>query len=245
MTRKIPRYLLLYNSLRNQIKNSEYSVGDNLPPEPLLEKKFNVSRTTVRKAVEMLADQGFVTIQQGRGTKVLDFKTTQKLQYVTSFSETLKEKGYTVKQRVRSVERVQPPPHVAERLGVSESELMLLITRTTLADDIPIALLENYLLARLVPGIEDKLASLESLYRLLEGEYHIFIDAATDHISATTASPEEARLLETQPGKPLLVVWRASLRSGEPVELANLRIIADKYEYSVHTKERPPREVQF
>ena len=73
-------------------------MGDYLPPEPELQKTFQVSRTTVRKAVEMLAQQGFVYIRQGRGTQILDFKATQKLGFVTSFSETLREKGFTVTQ---------------------------------------------------------------------------------------------------------------------------------------------------
>src|SRR5512137_610788 len=92
----IPRYLWVYDSLKNQIETEDYKVGDFLPPEPELQKTFRVSRTTVRKAVEMLAQQGFVYIRQGKGTQVLDFKATQKLGNVTSFSETLREKGFTV-----------------------------------------------------------------------------------------------------------------------------------------------------
>ena len=94
----IPRYLWVYDSLKNQIETEDYKVGDFLPPEPELQKTFHVSRTTVRKAVEMLAQQGFVYIRQGKGTQVLDFKATQKLGNVTSFSETLREKGLHIEQ---------------------------------------------------------------------------------------------------------------------------------------------------
>ena len=245
MTSKIPRYLLVYTTLKKQIENFDYPIGGNLPPEPLLEKQFNVSRTTVRKAVEILAEQGFVSIQQGRGTKVLDFKATQKLQYVTSFSETLKEQGFAVEHRIRSVETVRPPKIIAEKLKAGGSDLTVRISRTTLANGIPIALLTNYLQPGLAPEIEKNLDGLESLYQLLEHRYHIFIDAATDYISAATASPEEARLLKITTAEPLLVVRRISYRSGEPIEFADLRIIAERYEYSVHTKDRPPREVHF
>lgn len=245
MTRKIPRYLLVYNSLKNRIENLDFPIGENLPPEPVLEKQFNVSRTTVRKAVEMLAEQGFVHIQQGRGTKVLDFKTTQKLQYVTSFSETLKGKGVRVAHIIMSVRDVRPPKIVRENLGVKESEMMVLITRKTLANDVPIAIIKNFLFPRMVPDLTSKVEGIESLYLLLENHYHIFIDAATDYISATTASAEEAEVLEVQEGEPLLVVRRVSYRSGDPIEFADLRIIADRYEYSVHTKDRPPKGIIF
>lgn len=245
MTRKIPRYLIVFNSLKRQIENLEYQIGDNLPPEPVLEKQFNVSRTTIRKAVEMLAEQGFVNIQQGRGTKILDFKATQKLQYVTSFSETLKEQGFEVVHRVGPVESVSPPKQVAEQLSVNESDELTMISRVTLANGIPIALMKNYLLPEMVPNIREKAGNMQSLYSLLEQEYHIYIDAAIDYISATMATREEGRLLEVKAGEPLLVVRRVSYRSGEPIEYADLRIIADRYEYSVYTKERPPKEIQF
>ena len=94
----IPRYLWVYNSLKSQIEAEDFKVGDYLPPEPELQQTFQVSRTTVRKAVEMLSQQGFVFIRQGRGTEIIDFKATQKLGFVTSFSETLREKGFTVTQ---------------------------------------------------------------------------------------------------------------------------------------------------
>ena len=56
MTSRIPRYLWVYNTLKKQIEDREYVTGDHLPPEPELEKKYNVSRTTIRKAVELLAN---------------------------------------------------------------------------------------------------------------------------------------------------------------------------------------------
>ena len=111
--RGIPRYLWVYNSLKNQIEVEDFKVGDFLPPEPELQKTFHVSRTTVRKAVEMLAQQGFVYIRQGKGTQVIDFKATQKLGFVTSFSETLREKGATVTQEQIRVDLVPAPRRIA------------------------------------------------------------------------------------------------------------------------------------
>src|SRR4030065_30098 len=95
----IPRYLRVYGSLKAQVEAGDFKLGEFLPAAPELQKLFNVSRTTVRRAVELLAQEGFVSIQQGKGTEVLDFKATQRLQYVSSFSETLQEKGFNVRYR--------------------------------------------------------------------------------------------------------------------------------------------------
>ena len=239
--RSIPRYQWVYNSLKNKIEAGDYKVGDLLPPEPDLQKIFQVSRTTIRKAVEMLTQQGFLYIKQGRGTEILDFKATQKLQYVTSFSETLREQGFAVSQCDISVELVPAPRHIAADLKMEPGRPVVKIDRVTLANGTPIALMTNYLVSDLAPGIEKRIPGMSSLYSFLESEYHIVIEAATDFISARQTSPAEAGKLGVPRGSPLLVVRRITHSGGRAVEVAILLIIAERYEYCVHTKDRPPR----
>lgn len=236
----IPRYLWVYNSLKNQIEVEDFKVGDFLPPEPELQKSFRVSRTTVRKAVEMLTQQGFVYIRQGKGTQVMDFKATQKLGFVTSFSETLREKGAAVSQEHLRVETVPAPRRIAQDLQIEPDERVVRIDRVTHANGTPIALMTNFLLPSIVPGIEKRIWGMSSLYSFLESEYNVVIEAATDFISARDATPVEAEKLQIPEHSPLLVVRRITHGGGRPVEVAVLLVVADKYEYCVHTKERPP-----
>ena len=241
MERTIPRYLWVYNSLKNEIEAEDIKVGAYLAPEPELQKRFQVSRTTVRKAVEMLGQQGFLFIKQGKGTQVLDFKATQKLGFVTSFSETLREKGFTVTQANVTVDYVSAPRRIAADLKMEPGVRLVKVERTTLANDAPIALMSNYLLPELVPDIEKRIAGMSSLYSFLESEYNLMLEAATDFISARQASPEEAEKLNVPESSPLLVVRRVTSSGGRPIESALLLIVADKYEYCVPLKERPPR----
>ena len=67
---KTPAYIRVYNTLRSRILEGDYAIGDLLPAEPELEKQFLVSRTTVRRAVELLSRDGLVEAKQGRGTTV-------------------------------------------------------------------------------------------------------------------------------------------------------------------------------
>jgi len=235
-----PRYLRVYSSLKSQMENGDLKVGDFLPPEPDLQKLFNVSRTTVRRAVEILSQEGFVATMQGKGTEVLDFKATQNLQYVTSFSETLREKGFTVAYRDITVSQVLPPRRVAIELKISPDITLVKIQRVTVANNKPIAITVNYLLPDLVPGIETRIARMESLYTFLETEYNVTIEAAIDYISATAASAAEAEMLQVPVSAPLLVVRRITYSGRRAIEVAILHIIAEKYEYSVYSKTRPP-----
>jgi GntR family transcriptional regulator len=244
MERTIPRYLWVYNSLKAEIEAEDVKVGDYLAPEPELQKRFQVSRTTVRKAVEMLGQQGFVYIRQGKGTQVLDFKATQKLGFVTSFSETLREKGFTVTQADITMDYVPAPRRIAADLKVEPGTRVVKIERTTMANAAPIALMTNYLPPELVPDIEKRIAGMRSLYSFLESEYNLMLDAATDFITARRASPEEAAKLQVPEGSPLLMVRRITYSGGRPIEAALLLIVADKYEYCVPLKERPPRTAE-
>ncbi len=237
----IPRYLWVYNSLKHEIETEDYKVGDFLPPEPELQKTFHVSRTTVRKAVEMLAQQGFVYIRQGRGTQVMDFKATQKLGFVTSFSETLREKGATVTHAELQIDFVPAPCRIALDLQIDPNERLVRIERVTLANGTPVALMTNYLLPSIAPGIEKRLGGMSGLYAFLESEYNLVIEAATDYISARDVTTAEAARLQIPEHSPLLVVRRITHSGGRPVEVAILLVVAEKYEYCVHTKDRPPR----
>ena len=89
-------YIKIYNRLKNEIQKGTYPVGGFLPKEYELEEIYQVSRTTIRNAVKILAKEGMVEVRQGRGTRVLDHKAIQNYNKVTSVTEALRKKGYEV-----------------------------------------------------------------------------------------------------------------------------------------------------
>ena len=78
MEGKYPRYVSIYDALIDDIKNGVYKPGDTLPGENQLVKRFNVSRNTLRQAIFLLNEDGYVSISQGKGTKILKGKTDDK-----------------------------------------------------------------------------------------------------------------------------------------------------------------------
>ncbi|WP_422480114.1 GntR family transcriptional regulator [Pleomorphochaeta sp. DL1XJH-081] len=244
INQKLPRYAQVYARLKKQIESHAYKVGEFLPPEPELEKIFHVSRTTVRKAVEMLSQEGLVYIQQGRGTEVLNVTPTQQLQYVTSFSETLREQGFQVEYDNISVEIIHASVEIAELLQVAPGKDIIRLNRTAIVKEKPLALITNFLLADILPNFTGAIIKMKSLYEFLESEYNLVIDSANDFITAKPATKEESKELEISMGYPLLQVKRISFIKARPIEFVLLRIIGDKYEYFVHTKERPPHIIR-
>ncbi|MDC7226853.1 MAG: GntR family transcriptional regulator [Spirochaetales bacterium] len=240
MAKRVPAYYKVYSLLKDKILNGEFHVGDILPPEYELERIFNVSRITIRRAVEMLSEEGLLYVKQGKGTEVLDFKTTQNLNYITSFTETLKKQGYDVTIGSVHVEEIVPASRILEKLSLRKDSTVLHIQRIHKANGVPIAIVENYLVTEHFPGLAGRIKNLTSLYSFLERNYNIEISSAVEDITAKTAGVIESKLLDIAPGTPLLLVKRVTYSKGMPFDYAALRIIADRYKYSMAMRNRPP-----
>lgn len=230
---KTPAYIRVYNSLRSRILEGDYAIGDLLPPEPELEKQFMVSRTTVRKAVEMLSREGLVEAKQGKGTHVLDYTTTQNINQVTSLSETLKERGYTVYSKQMHIDQIPATARLAREMGVEVDSPVVRIQRLQFADDLPIAIFKNYLIPERVPNIQNYAGKFSSLYDFLEDHYSLMIDRACDRISARSATFEEAEMLHVPVGTALIYLTRIYSSGNLIIGVDHCRILGSKYEFEV------------
>jgi GntR family transcriptional regulator len=239
MTRT-PSYVLVYNAIKHDIREQNYLPGELLPTESELEKKFSVSRTTVRHAIEILRTEGYVKVEQGRGTAVQNPFTTQKLNCVTSITETLTAKGYTVTTRGMHIERVQAPDYAAEALGIKDDSPVFRVQRIQCADKVPIALMTNYLKTGVVPDIDKYAGAFTSLYAFLEEHYGVILKDAVETISAVSATFIESQVLQVPVGAPLLISKRVSSTVQGPVEYGVTKLVAEKYEYSVYLSGRMP-----
>lgn len=226
-------YQRMYETLKKRIARKEYAIGSLLPPEPELEKEFGVSRTTVRRAVQLLVRDGYITVKQGFGTQVVSRKAVQNLNRLTSISDSLEQKGHEVGIRSCFIETLPADEEKARLLAVPEGTPLVCIHRVRTADGVPVSLVENYIIASYVPGIE-KLGDINRLYRLLKERYHISFTGSRDVVSACNASFEEAQLLEVPPKTALMTVRRVCSAHNCPVEVDMVRIVASVYEFEVY-----------
>ena len=234
----IPIYKKVYMELKQNIKDGIYPPGSYLPTESELEEQFNISRTTVRKAVKLLTADGTVTVQQGRGTEVQDVSISQKLNKVSSFTETLKQKGYAVTTQGMSIEIVPAPAHAAKQLKIAEGTPVYFVQRVQCADQHPIGIMENYLVLNLFPDLEKYTGTFLSLYDFLETHYRLSITDAYERISAAGANFVESQILQVPMGTPLLISRRVTYTGDTPFECCSIKSIADKYEYEIYLQGR-------
>ncbi len=240
---RIPAYEKVYQQLKKKIVEGEYAVGELLPPEPEIEKQYEVSRTTVRRAMEILSREKFVAIRQGRGTQVLEYKTQQDLNYVTSISETLKKRGYDVKSRSMHIDQTEASSTQAEDLEIELGTEITRVQRVQEADGKPIAIMRNYLLPHMVPNMEQYTNQFTSLYGFIEDKYDINIDSAKNSISAKVADFTEAELLGIRTGSPILYIRRVCYENGNPVCIDRISLVGDIYEFEVYMEGRFKEEI--
>ena len=127
MEGKYPRYVSVYDALIEDIKNGVYKPGDTLPGENQLVKRFNVSRNTLRQAIFLLNEDGYVSISQGKETKILKGKSDDKL-YLNQLTNPLNTfainsiDNTTIKIEIRKIS-----PKNQEIFGLDGSNLLLML----------------------------------------------------------------------------------------------------------------------
>lgn len=216
MAARQPVYQLVYENIRQGITGGRYAIGDKLPSEAELQEMYQVSRTTVRKALEMLANDGFVRIRQGKGTQVIDHTIKQSYNKMNSFTETLRSMGYSVSLKNLSISRVRADYALAKYLEVEVGTELACIQRIPLADGHPAAIITNYIPYDRVPGIERHQKEIVSLYRFLDACYQVSPESAHDVITARGATFEQSCVLECSLGAPMLYTRRICYADGRP-----------------------------
>ena len=126
----VPLYQQLSEKIKQQITDGKLKAGDKLMTEAEFSQHFEVSRITVRKAIELLADDGFVVRKQGIGTFVAEKKLHRVVDnQIISFTEMSKMDGHVPSTELITVEWVVPDGSIARKLRVDENEKVLRIVR--------------------------------------------------------------------------------------------------------------------
>lgn len=213
--------------LRERLAELASALGPEaaIPSERDLMTTHDVSRSTVRKAIESLIADGLLHRVHGKGTFVTRPRLESRL-HLASFSQDMRRRGLEPSSRLLAVEGATPPPEVAAWLGEDRSWRL---HRLRLADGQPIALEESWYSATLLPGLDGHDLG-DSLYALLADEYGVVIDAAEQTLWGESAEGAVARLLACPAHTPLLVFRRLSTSLGRPVEHVVSRYRGDRYQ---------------
>lgn len=229
-----PLYFKIEMDLRKKIQAGDYSPGQLLPSERELVKTYDVSRLTVREAVNRLVAQGMVKKKQGKGTFVSEPTTDHMVGSLNSSSEVFLLKNYAVKTKVIGSKISIPTREICEKLKLKNDEIEKIfnLERVRYADDKPFAHIKCYLPYGPIEKIETIDFSEASLYRTLEDVYRLELYEAFEVIEAAIVDEISAKLLELEAGAPVLLNQRtAYLKDGTVIEYERVLYRSDIFRY--------------
>jgi GntR family transcriptional regulator len=227
---KLPLYQQLYETLRRDIRDGRWRPGDMIPTEPELMERYQVSRTTVRQTLDMLANVSLIQRQQGRGTFVAHPTVEQALVRIISFTDDMEGRGIEPGTVVLASSLVPAPEDIAERLEIEPQDELAYLKRLRLADGDPMSVEESHLVHRFCPGILDGDYASSSLRQALAERHGILWSRAKQTIRAIAAPADLAQTLSIEAEAPMLYVERVSYsRENLPVEFLRIFYRADRY----------------
>ncbi len=222
-----PLYLQLQKGLRDAIENRLVKAEAAIPTERELAEGFEISRITVRKAVDGLVGEGLLSRKRGAGTFVTAPRVEKSFSRLTSFSEDMVSRGRRPHSVWVSKTEGAVTPEEALSLGLSPGTSVYRFHRIRYADDLPMALeystIPGYCLAS-----PDAVAA--SLYEALEAAGHLPV-RALQRLRAVNFTSEQAELLHVARGDAgLFIERRGFLIDGRAAEYTQSYYRGDAYD---------------
>ena len=224
-----PLYLQVRKSLLRAIRRGVFQADDALPSERSLSELISVSRVTARKAIDALAGEGVIIRRHGSGNYIAPM-LEQPLSRLTSFTEELRQRGFTPGSRWLSREISRALPEELFTFGLSPGAKVVRLERVRLADEVPMAFESSVLPLAFLPRPK---ALQDSLYASLAKSGFLPV-RALQHIRACNAGARHAQLLAIAEGLAVMDVTRISyLEDGRVVEVTQTLCRNDYYDFVI------------
>ena len=223
------------DAIRLDIVGGKLATGDRLPTEALLAERFSANRHTVRRALAVLAEEGVVGAEQGRGTFV---RSARRLSYPigkrTRFSEGLAGQARSLSTQHLGARLENVSATIAAALALKTGTKVVRVDAVSSADGRPVSRATTWLPYRRFPDVGERIVQMHRMTAVFASYGIDDYSRASTRISARHADVEETKLLGLAPGAILLVSEAVDVDSaGNPISYALSRFPADRMELVV------------
>lgn len=227
----LPLYLRIATELRQNIQEAVFKVGDRLPTETELSQRFGVNRHTLRRAVEVLRNEGIVDVERGRGTFVVSAPITVPIGKRVRFNESLKAQSITLQWEVLQTTEMRADSKIAQNLEISVGASVVVYERLSLTDEVPLDLSSSYFPGDRFPNLLTHCQTYRSISTMLRTEYDCDHIRRSTRLSARPARSNDARLLRMPANSPILLSESINIdQSGTVIEYGITRFRGDRME---------------
>jgi GntR family transcriptional regulator len=235
----IPVYYRLEKFLRDQILRGALKPGDPVPPESQLARQFSTSRMTVRQALSRLVFEGLIVRHRGRGSFVAEPRLEHTKMFL-SFEEEMRVRGSKTSHKLLDMRTVPAEGKVAESLALPEGTPIVFLQRQRLVD----GQVAGYEIRHLPRQIGEALTQDEIHNQPLVPAVERVLGRARTRLSlrvmASVVRREEAKILETKVGAPVLVrenIWYVDPEG--PIQYGKSVFRGDRYQMFVEFSSVP------
>jgi GntR family transcriptional regulator len=227
-----PLYHQIQLVLNERIDQGYYGRDGFLPSEMDLSKEFNVSRITVARAINELAQQGLVERRRGAGTRIVPRQLPPPMSAnIDGLLESLADMGSRTQATVLEFGFVLPTHEVQTELEVGASEPVQRAVRVRSHNGAPFSYLTSFVPGDIGRNFGREDMAVNSLLSLLE-KNGVVVGSARQAFGAVLADPKTGQALDVPVGTPLLAINRTVCdREGRPVEYIKILYRTDRYQY--------------
>lgn len=200
------KYLLIYEELAQKIQEGKYPARSILPSENELAERYSTSRETIRKALNLLAQNGFIQKIRGKGSIVLDLKKLQfPISGLVSFKELAGKMGQRAETIVDQFSLIKPDNETMKHLHIEKDEKVWKVYRVRKIEDERIILDKDFLIEKYVPGLTEEICQ-SSIFAYIEGEMERKISFAKKEFTVEEPTAEDRKLLDMEGFHAIVVV---------------------------------------
>lgn len=204
----LPKYEHAYRVMLSRLKAGNYPVGGRMPTEGELASHFAVSRVTIRRALDMLVQDGYVESRQGSGYRVVTLSPASDT-CLTSFTDAMLRAGHEPRSQFQSIDEFgaghAETAHLPDDLSQAPCTR---IRRLRLVDNEPRMMVMTYVPSRLlrnaVAADFPETGPGQSILRILGTRFDLDWSAACEDISPVAADKDMAAIFNVAIGQPLL-----------------------------------------
>ncbi|AGM99876.1 trehalose operon repressor [Streptococcus iniae] len=234
------KYESIFKDLETKISKEVYAIDDFLPTEIELSKDYNVSRDTIRKALNLLAKAGLVKKQQGRGTQVIKHHHILfPISELTSYQELVSYFDMDSKTNVIAIDKLIVDPKMEKLTGFPTHSLVWRVTRQRVVDGVASVLDIDYLDKDIVPNMTREIAQI-SLYAFLEKDLKLSIDFALKEVTIDQVNDRDKILLDLGSDKHVVSVKsKVYLSNNKQFQFTESRHKLEKFKFVDFARRNP------
>jgi len=213
-------YETVKTSIEQRIDAGGWQPGVRLPSERELVQEFGCARMTVHRALRELEAEGLIERRQGSGSYVAELHPISNLLQVRDIHDEIAERGHQHTTQVCSVAREKASAEIAAAMRVRKGSAVFHCRLVHLENGVPIQYEDRHINPALAPDLLARdFTSVTPSAVLFE---HAPLTEAEQVVEAVIATPEQAELLDVQPGSALLMVSRRTVSQGQVASVARL-----------------------